>query len=195
MLEFCNSANPCPSFQVVAGILFGFLGSTTARFLNTSLPLYVSHIISNMIIFLLGKTFSSRCFHRKGRDPIVLLGLLLALISYFLTFLTIPNSANMGETREEAFVNPNSVLIVFTAFLIGFSDACFITQVLMLGLDKLFPPLRSHLSWAMCTRRSRPLHSQYSGFTFVSNIISNISISSIIATSASATSAISASAT
>ena len=125
----------------------------------------------------------------------MLLGLLLALISYFLTFLTIPNSANMGETREEAFVNPNSVLIVFTAFLIGFSDACFITQVLRLGLDKLFPPLRSHLSWAMCTRRSRPLHSQYSGFTFVSNIISNISISSIIATSASATSAISVSAT
>ena len=74
------------------------------------------------------------CFHRKGRDPIVLLGLLLALLSYFLTFLTIPNSANMGETRTEAFLNPNSVLIVFIAFLIGFSDACFITQVLMLGL-------------------------------------------------------------
>ena len=62
----------------------------------------------------------------------MLLGLLLAILSYFLTFLTIPNSANMGETRTEAFLNPNSVLIVFIAFLIGFSDACFITQVLIL---------------------------------------------------------------
>ena len=63
----------------------------------------------------------------------MILGLILALLSYFLTFLTIPNSANMGETRMEAFVNPNSVLIVFIAFLIGFSDACFITQVPILG--------------------------------------------------------------
>ena len=68
----------------------------------------------------------------------MLLGLLLALLSYFLTFLTIPNLANMGETRMEAFVNPNSLLIVFTAFLIGFSDACFITQVLMLSLSQTF---------------------------------------------------------
>ena len=68
--------------------------------------------------------------HRRGRDPIVLLGLLLALVSYFLTFLTIPTTANRGETALEAFINPNSILIVFIAFLIGFSDACFITQVL-----------------------------------------------------------------
>ena len=67
--------------------------------------------------------------HRRGRDPIVLLGLLLALVSYFLTFLTIPIAANRGETALEAFINPNSILIVFIAFLIGFSDACFITQV------------------------------------------------------------------
>ena len=67
--------------------------------------------------------------HRRGRDPIVLLGLLLALVSYFLTFLAIPTAANRGETALEAFINPNSILIVFIAFLIGFSDACFITQV------------------------------------------------------------------
>ena len=88
---------------------------------------------TNLDLHCPAREWLKRFFHRKGRDPIVILGLMLALLSYFLTFLTIPNSANMGETRMEAFVNPNSVLIVFIAFLIGFSDACFITQVPILG--------------------------------------------------------------
>ena len=86
-------------------------------------------LILRMVIALVLTLCGPQCVHRRGRDPIVLLGLLLALISYFLTFLAIPNLANMGETRMEAFIKPNSVLIVFIAFLIGFSDACFITQV------------------------------------------------------------------
>ena len=66
------------------------------------------------------------------------------MLAYFLTFLAIPNSANLNETEELAFIDPNRFLvnvlnlkfdplfrylIIFIAFLLGFSDACFNTQV------------------------------------------------------------------
>jgi len=66
---------------------------------------------------------------RRGRDPIVLLGFLVSMAAYFLTFLAIPSGANLGETMEEAFARPSKALVVLIAFLLGFSDACFNTQV------------------------------------------------------------------
>merc|ERR1712142_954716 len=51
------------------------------------------------------------------------------MLAYFLTFLAIPNSANLNETEELAFIDPNRYLIIFIAFLLGFSDACFNTQI------------------------------------------------------------------
>merc|ERR1719319_1174058 len=66
---------------------------------------------------------------RRGRDPIVLLGFLVSMAAYFITFLAIPSGANLGETMEEAFVRPSKALVVLIAFLLGFSDACFNTQV------------------------------------------------------------------
>merc|ERR1712223_637618 len=66
---------------------------------------------------------------KRGRDPIVVLGFILSMLAYFLTFLAIPNSANLNETEELAFIDPNRYLIIFIAFLLGFSDACFNTQI------------------------------------------------------------------
>merc|ERR1719422_2283652 len=51
------------------------------------------------------------------------------MLAYFLTFLAIPNSANLNETEELAFIDPNRYLIIFIAFLLGFSDSCFNTQI------------------------------------------------------------------
>merc|ERR1719411_1436437 len=45
---------------------------------------------------------------KRGRDPIVVLGFILSMLAYF---------------------DPNRYLIIFIAFLLGFSDACFNTQI------------------------------------------------------------------
>ena len=63
----------------------------------------------------------------------VVLGFLLSLLSYFLTYLALPDEANLGETSQQALIQPNKIIIVFAAFLLGFSDACFITQVASSG--------------------------------------------------------------
>merc|ERR1711944_215717 len=51
------------------------------------------------------------------------------MLAYFLTFLAIPNTANLNETDDPAFIDPNRILVIFIAFLLGFSDACFNTQI------------------------------------------------------------------
>lgn len=66
---------------------------------------------------------------RRGRDPIVVLGFSLSMLSYFLIFLAIPNSANLGETDDLGYIEPNKALVIFIALILGFSDACFNTQI------------------------------------------------------------------
>jgi len=68
---------------------------------------------------------------RRGRDPIIILGFILSMICYFLIFLNIPFSAPLGETspNDTSYITPNKYLAIFTAFLLGFSDSCFNTQI------------------------------------------------------------------
>ena len=51
--------------------------------------------------------FIERNYFRRGRDPIVVLGFVLSMLAYFLTFLAIPNTANLNETDDPAFIEPN----------------------------------------------------------------------------------------
>jgi len=68
---------------------------------------------------------------RRGRDPIVILGFITSMASYFLIFLNIPFEAPLGETKptDTAYITPNLYLAIFTAFILGFSDSCFNTQI------------------------------------------------------------------
>lgn len=66
---------------------------------------------------------------RRGRDPIIILGFVLSMITYFLMFLAIPFTAPLGETKDSAFISSSKYLVIFTAFILGFSDACFNTQI------------------------------------------------------------------
>lgn len=59
------------------GLLFGLLGSKTARW---------------------------------GRDPIVLLGFCVHIITYFLIFLNIPNAATFSDTTDKAYIDSKYVL-------------------------------------------------------------------------------------
>lgn len=68
---------------------------------------------------------------RRGRDPIIILGFITSMISYFLIFLNIPFEAPLDETKPEdiAYITSNQYLAIFTAFILGFSDSCFNTQI------------------------------------------------------------------
>lgn len=69
-----------------------------------------------------------------GRDPIVILGFVLHIISFFVIFLNIPNKAPFGETSDGAFITSNAILAILCSFLLGFGDACYNTQIFsMLG--------------------------------------------------------------
>jgi len=66
---------------------------------------------------------------KRGRDPIIILGFILSMVAYFLMFINFPPDATMGETNAIGYISPNKGLALFTSFILGFSDACFMTQV------------------------------------------------------------------
>ena len=74
----------------------------------------------------------------NGRIPIVITGLIVSVLSYFLMFINLPFNSNIGETdpSDTAFITSNQYLAVFTAFILGFSDSCFNTQVSLINLAK-----------------------------------------------------------
>ncbi|KAJ1527680.1 hypothetical protein ONE63_007639 [Megalurothrips usitatus] len=75
---------------------------------------------------------------RLGRDPVVIIGFLVHIISFFAIFLNIPNNANLGETSDDAYLVPNQYLAIICSFLLGFGDSCFNTQIFSI-LGGLYP--------------------------------------------------------
>ncbi|XP_055609072.1 UNC93-like protein MFSD11 [Uranotaenia lowii] len=70
-----------------------------------------------------------------GRDPIVIAGFIIHIISYFLVFMNIPDAAPFGDTDDVAFISPPiATVAILCSFLLGLGDACFNTQIYsMLG--------------------------------------------------------------
>lgn len=81
--------------------------------------------------------------NRFGKDPVVLLGMLVHLVTYFLIYLNLPAHA-IGDTisTEDSFgvvFDPSNVYIaMLCAFLLGFGDACFNTQIYSI-IGNLYP--------------------------------------------------------
>jgi len=86
--------------EVMGGILFGFLAPLTIK---------------------------------RGRYPIVILGFILSMAAYSMIFINIPANATIDEVPANetsiSGIEPNTHIALGTSFLLGFSDACFITQV------------------------------------------------------------------
>ena len=69
-------------------------------------------------------------FSKRGRYPVILAGCALSLLCYVSMFLNFPMDANdHNETDETGIIEPNTALALTTSFSLGFSDACFNTQV------------------------------------------------------------------
>ena len=66
---------------------------------------------------------------KRGRHPIIFLGFVMTMIAYSLMLINFPMDASAGETSDTGFINPSRGLALGTAFILGFGDACFMTQV------------------------------------------------------------------
>ncbi|ENN73610.1 UNC93-like protein MFSD11 [Dendroctonus ponderosae] len=67
--------------------------------------------------------------NKWGRDPIVIAGFLMHLVSFCVIFLNLPNSSPFEDTSDSAFITSNAVLALMCSFLLGFGDACYNTQI------------------------------------------------------------------
>jgi len=67
--------------------------------------------------------------NKYGRDPIVLLGFIIHLITFYLIFLNLPNEAPLRETDGESKLGYSMVVYGLCAYMLGFGDASFNTQL------------------------------------------------------------------
>uniref|UniRef100_A0A8D0ECN9 UNC93-like protein MFSD11 n=1 Tax=Salvator merianae TaxID=96440 RepID=A0A8D0ECN9_SALMN len=68
-----------------------------------------------------------------GRNPVVMLGIVVHFIAFYLIFYNIPNDApiaSMHGTDSVAFMEPSKEVAIFCSFLLGLGDSCFNTQLL-----------------------------------------------------------------
>ncbi|KAL0278554.1 UNVERIFIED_CONTAM: hypothetical protein PYX00_000347 [Menopon gallinae] len=84
----------------------------------------VGEVLGGVLFSILGaKTV------RWGRDPIVIIGFVIHVLSFFLIFINLPNQSPIDETHDEAFIESNRYLALFCSFLLGFGDSCYNTQI------------------------------------------------------------------
>ncbi|XP_050301655.1 UNC93-like protein MFSD11 [Anthonomus grandis grandis] len=67
--------------------------------------------------------------NKWGRDPIVIAGFILHIVSFFLIFLNLPNSSPFTDTADTAFITSNAYVAILCSFLLGLGDACYNTQI------------------------------------------------------------------
>lgn len=72
---------------------------------------------------------------KYGRDPIVVAGFIIHLLSFVLIFLNLPDNAPFEDTKDIGVFNPPLTWVALScSFTLGFGDACFNTQIYsMLG--------------------------------------------------------------
>ncbi|NXG16453.1 MFS11 protein, partial [Grallaria varia] len=87
----------------------------------------VGEILGGGIFGLLSKN------SRFGRNPVVMLGILVHFIAFYLIFFNMPNDAPiapMEGTDQVAYMVPSKEVAMLCSFLLGLGDSCFNTQLL-----------------------------------------------------------------
>ncbi|NXT79233.1 MFS11 protein, partial [Zapornia atra] len=87
----------------------------------------VGEILGGGIFGLLSKN------SRFGRNPVVMLGIIVHFIAFYLIFFNMPNNAPiapMEGTDDTAYMIPSKEVAIFCSFLLGLGDSCFNTQLL-----------------------------------------------------------------
>ncbi|NXJ88365.1 MFS11 protein, partial [Corythaixoides concolor] len=87
----------------------------------------VGEILGGGVFGLLSKN------NRFGRNPVVMLGIVVHFIAFYLIFFNMPNDAPiapMKGTDDVAYMIPSKEVAIFCSFLLGLGDSCFNTQLL-----------------------------------------------------------------
>lgn len=85
----------------------------------------VGEVIGGIIFGVLSSKFASVWRHYI----VVVIGFVTHVIAYIIIMLIIADSATNGPTRQETYMEPNITLALFCAVLLGFADACYLTQI------------------------------------------------------------------
>ncbi|KAM9371263.1 UNC93-like protein MFSD11 isoform 2-T2 [Phaethornis superciliosus] len=87
----------------------------------------IGEILGGGLFGLLSKS------NRFGRNPVVMLGIVVHFIAFYLIFFNMPNDAPiapMQGTDDVAYMIPSKEVAMFCSFLLGLGDSCFNTQLL-----------------------------------------------------------------
>ncbi|XP_065066006.1 UNC93-like protein MFSD11 [Rhopilema esculentum] len=84
----------------------------------------IGEITGGLIFGIFGKRTN-----KYGRDPIVLLGFVIHMVTFFLILLNIPDHAPIGQTMDDTHLHNNIHIISLCAYMLGFGDSCFNTQI------------------------------------------------------------------
>ncbi|NXJ69879.1 MFS11 protein, partial [Rostratula benghalensis] len=87
----------------------------------------VGEILGGGLFGLLSKN------NRFGRNPVVMLGIVVHFIAFYLIFFNMPNNAPiapMEGTNDVAYMIPSKEVAILCSFLLGLGDSCFNTQLL-----------------------------------------------------------------
>lgn len=108
----------------VLSVPLSLCGGASIADIKYNYNLFFSYIPGGALFGILGNKTT-----RWGRDPIVIMGYLIHLSSFFLIFINLPNAAPFGDTNDVSYINPSPYLAMLCSFLLGFGDACFNTQI------------------------------------------------------------------
>ncbi|XP_037666690.1 UNC93-like protein MFSD11 isoform X2 [Choloepus didactylus] len=87
----------------------------------------IGEILGGSLFGLLSKN------NRFGRNPVVLLGILVHFVAFYLIFLNLPGDAPIAPaegTDSMAYIKSSKEVAIFCSFLLGLGDSCFNTQLL-----------------------------------------------------------------
>ncbi|KAM5307542.1 UNC93-like protein MFSD11 isoform 1-T1 [Glossophaga mutica] len=87
----------------------------------------IGEILGGSLFGLLSKN------SRFGRNPVVLLGILVHFVAFYLIFLNMPGDAPIAPlegTDSRAYITSSKEVAIFCSFLLGLGDSCFNTQLL-----------------------------------------------------------------
>lgn len=91
----------------------------------TGMSIGAGEILGGLLFSILGKQTI-----KFGRDPIIILGFLLHMGAYYLSFINFPNDCPIHETDGHwGTVITSSPVALTGGFMLGLGDACFNTQL------------------------------------------------------------------
>ena len=91
----------------------------------TGMSIGAGEIIGGLLFSILGEQTN-----KFGRDPIIILGFILHMIAYFLSFMNFPDDCPANPTHGPIYLEDSSPPVALAgAFMLGLGDACFNTQL------------------------------------------------------------------